>query len=322
MADTIVPVRRLAAVLLASSLAVGMTACEVEQSPKGPTTPRVTRQSEKIANLRFIQSIAPYAQEGERTHGVPTSIAMGQAILESGWGRSGLTVWGGAYFGIKCSKVTSKFQMDCVAQSSLEYDASASPRAEVSSFRTYASPRDSFADHGQFLRDNPRYADAFTTKDPREFVVRIHRAGYATDPGYPDLVMQLVDTYDLTQYDLSTPSPTPSPAPGQAKVDGPIGQRWAEMGGATSPLGGPVGGEQDGPADTTLVVFEKGIMLWTREHGAFPLTGPTWMLYRNDPKLRERLGAPKASGSEADGATRLVFDNGAIVERQGKATAQ
>ncbi|GAB3716476.1 glucosaminidase domain-containing protein [Mariniluteicoccus flavus] len=304
---------------LALACVFALAGCAPE-TPKAPRTPRPTKQAQKVANARFIESVAPYAQEGEKTHGVPASIAIGQAILESGWGRSGLTIWGGAYFGIKCSRVSSRYQSGCVAQSSLEYDASASPRAEVSSFRTYASPRDSFADHGDFLRTNPRYADAFRTKDPQEFVTRIHRAGYATDPGYPQLVMSLVDAHDLRRFDqaaLTNLTPPPAAPAGPVNVDGTIGEKYRQLGGPASPLGAPVGGEADGPNGMTLVVFERGIILWTNAHGAFPLTGPAWALYRSDPALRDRLGAP------IDGATdtSVPFENGKIVVENGKARA-
>lgn len=268
-------------------------------------------QSQKVANQRFIESIAPYAQAGEREFGVPASIAMGQAILESGWGRSGLTVWGGAYFGIKCTKTASPHQSGCVDQSSLEYDAARNSRAEVSSFRTYASPAKSFADHGKFLRDNPRYAPAFATKDPRAFVTAIHKAGYATDPDYPEQVMGLVEANDLTRFDMAhSGGTTAAPVP----VDGTIGEKWRALGGETSPLGRPVGGEFEGPLGMTMVVFEQGAMLWTDEHGAYALTGPIWAFYRSDPKVRERLGAPVA-----DATTSMKFENGSIVVEGGKA---
>lgn len=275
-------------------------------------------QSQKVANQRFIQSIAPYAQESERATGVPASVAMGQAILESGWGRSGLTVWGGAYFGIKCSNVTSPLQKGCSPQQTLEYDASASPRSEVARFRTYATPRDSFVDHGRFLRDNPRYAPAFTTKDPAQFAASIQQAGYATHPDYAAQVMSVIDANGLRRYDqaaLATATPTPT---GSTPVDGTIGVKWRALGAESSPLGVSVGGEFAGPAGTTAVVFEHGLMLWTDQHGAYALTGPAWELYRSDGALRERLAAPIG---DPDATGSIPFENGRIVVEGGKAKA-
>jgi hypothetical protein len=59
----------------------------------------------------------------------------------------------------------------------------------------------SFRDHGRFLRENARYAAAFNyTNDPDRFVAEIWRAGYATDPNYPNLIVTLMRNYDLYRF--------------------------------------------------------------------------------------------------------------------------
>lgn len=74
-------------------------------------------------------------------------------------------------------------------------------------FRSYATPADSFLDHGHFLRNNRRYRAAFDHQtNPERFIHEVHEAGYATDPGYSSLVIQIMHKYDLKQYDLTEAS--------------------------------------------------------------------------------------------------------------------
>jgi len=61
-----------------------------------------------------------------------------------------------------------------------------------SKFRKYPSAKDSFIDHGRFLRDNPRYKKAFLTSTPEAFITEVHRAGYATDPLYSSALIKLI----------------------------------------------------------------------------------------------------------------------------------
>lgn len=158
----------------------------------------------------FISWVVPMAQRGERDFGVPTSVAIAQAILESGWGGSRLTREANSFFGIKCHKRTSPYQNGCYEIETREYDAAGNPRVEVARFRSYATPADSFLDHGHFLRNNSRYRAAFDHQtNPERFIHEVHKAGYATDPGYASLVIQIMHQYDLKQYDLSKHSTRP-----------------------------------------------------------------------------------------------------------------
>lgn len=60
-------------------------------------------------------------------------------------------------------------------------------------FRSYNSARDSFIDHGLFLRNNSRYSKAFLTKDPKAFATEVAKAGYATDPTYATKLAAMID---------------------------------------------------------------------------------------------------------------------------------
>lgn len=159
----------------------------------------------------FIAKTAAWAQAEEKAHGVPASVAMAQAMLESGMGESGLTKNANNWFGIKCSSTVSPYQNGCYSVSTTEYDSNGNPYTVVAKFRKYDTPELSFIDHGYFLSRLSRYAKAFLYKDnPDRFIVEVHRGGYATDPQYANKVINIMTKYNLYQYNITPPSTAPS----------------------------------------------------------------------------------------------------------------
>jgi flagellum-specific peptidoglycan hydrolase FlgJ len=158
----------------------------------------------------FIASISAAAQQNQARFGVPASVTMGQAILESGWGRSGLSTKYKNYFGIKCSSTPSPYQSGCVNLASTEYEGpSNTPVVRYSNFRTYSSIENSFADHANLFITLSRYSKAFDYKqDPDQFIREIHKAGYATDQNYASTVISLMKSYNLYQYNVTPPEPS------------------------------------------------------------------------------------------------------------------
>lgn len=149
----------------------------------------------------FIAYAALPAQEGMEEFDVPASVSLAQAIVESNWAQSELTVKGRNYFGIKCSG-ESPYATGCLERPTQECDENGFCAETKAKFRTYASAEDSFRDHGYFLTTNPRYDDAFDhSDDPDQFAAEIAEAGYATDPAYADKLVDLMKQYDLYQYD-------------------------------------------------------------------------------------------------------------------------
>ncbi|MET0424222.1 MAG: sporangiospore maturation cell wall hydrolase GsmA [Actinoplanes sp.] len=168
--------------------------------PGTSTSPVVTPA---LTPEQFLAAAAPGAQRGWREYGVPASVTMAQAILESGWGRSGLASVDKNYFGIKCQNGS----FGTLANGCHEYRTDECTKAgncfsTTGVFRTYATMAHSFRDHGSFLRVNNRYKPAFSyTKDPNKFIWNVWKAGYATDPNYYTKVTGLMASYDLYQYD-------------------------------------------------------------------------------------------------------------------------
>ena len=153
---------------------------------------------------QFLAAAAPGAQKGWREYGVPASVTIAQAILESGWGRSGLSVTDSNYFGIKCQNgAYGKLAKGCHVYSTSECDKTGKCFATTATFRIYATMANSFRDHGNFLRVNSRYRPAFGyTKDANKFIWQVWKAGYATDPNYYTKITTLMASYDLYQYDI------------------------------------------------------------------------------------------------------------------------
>ncbi len=158
----------------------------------------------------FIGSLVAPAQEAQRETGIPASVTIGMAALETGWGRSSMAKPPmNTLFNIKCTATKSKYQLGCSDVASYEYDSSGRRYLEVSGFRTYANTGDSLKDFGLFLTTVKRYANAFNhTNDPDAFIREVHRAGYATDPRYTELVVGIMRNHNLYQYNLKGTNPT------------------------------------------------------------------------------------------------------------------
>lgn len=151
---------------------------------------------------QFIAASVAGAQRGWREFGVPPSVTIAQAILESGWGRSALSYYDKNYFGIKCFGTPGKIAKGCHTYRTTECDKAGKCFATSATFRVYASMADSYRDHGHFLRANKRYSGAFAyTKDANRFLVTMWKAGYATDPKYDVKLKALMSKYNLYRYD-------------------------------------------------------------------------------------------------------------------------
>ena len=169
----------------------------------GSRTETITMNSSGLTPTQqdYLRQALPAAVAESQQYGVPVSVALGQSILESGWGGSTLSSRYNNYFGIKCS-TSSPYQSGCINMGSGEYLHS-SYQIISSSFRIYGSRTDSFLDHGYFLTHNSRYGGAFAhTDDPDRFIREVARAGYATDPNYAQKVINLMNAYNLYQYDI------------------------------------------------------------------------------------------------------------------------
>jgi flagellar protein FlgJ len=168
----------------------------------GGSTAVTGEPSGSMSQQQFIAASVAPAQQAYREYGVPASITIAQAILESGWGRSRLSAQDRNYFGIKCwDSRYGSIAIGCHSYSTVECSSSGCGLT-TASFRVYASVAGSFRDHAVFLTTNRRYRPAFShTRDADRFIEQVALAGYATDPRYADKVKAVMARYQLYQYD-------------------------------------------------------------------------------------------------------------------------
>lgn len=139
----------------------------------------------------YIDKYAPSAVKEMQRSGVPASITLAQGMLESAFGNSELAKKANNHFGIKCHSGWDgpSVKMDDDAKNEC--------------FRKYKSVYDSYVDHSDFLRTRGRYSFLFELKitDYKGWAKGLKKAGYATNPKYADLLIDLIERYELYKYD-------------------------------------------------------------------------------------------------------------------------
>jgi hypothetical protein len=141
---------------------------------------------------KYIDTYKNVAIAEEIRTGVPAAITLAQGIHETGAGTSDLVLKSNNHFGIKCKGDWSG--------ESVSHDDDAKGEC----FRKYIDPIDSYKDHSDFLKNRPYYASLFKI-DPSDFkswAYGLKKAGYATNPKYAQILIKLVEDYDLQQYTL------------------------------------------------------------------------------------------------------------------------
>ncbi|EJF34586.1 glycoside hydrolase family 73 protein [Weissella koreensis] len=154
----------------------------------------------KLTKQQFIQRIAPEAQDIQTQTGIRASISIAQAGLESDWGKSTLAYKYNNFFGVKASS-----GMQSIDLSTSEYIDNKWVQVKAP-FRVYSSWQASMEDHADLLlkgtTDNPnRYARVVSGSNVEESAQALVDGGYATDPDYAVKLIDIIKTYNLTQYD-------------------------------------------------------------------------------------------------------------------------
>jgi len=153
------------------------------------STSSTTVYADVIRN--YIEQYKEIAKDNMRTHGIPASITLSQGILESGSGNGRLAKEANNHFGIKCHTGWTGEK--------IHHDDDALQEC----FRKYRHASESFRDHSLFLTSRSRYSDLFLLKkdDYQSWAKGLRKAGYATDPKYPDKLISLIERYQLYRYD-------------------------------------------------------------------------------------------------------------------------
>ena len=156
----------------------------------GQAGPAYSPAQPNVANLSgpqadFVRKVWPHALLAERSTGVPAAFIVGQAALESGWGRHEIRNANGTgsfnLFGIKAG---GAWKGDAASASTTEYVGGQATR-RVERFRAYGSYGEAFQDWAGMMARNPRYSRILQSGGSvQAFAANMQRAGYATDPAY------------------------------------------------------------------------------------------------------------------------------------------
>ncbi|MCQ2266843.1 MAG: glucosaminidase domain-containing protein [Bacteroidaceae bacterium] len=147
-------------------------------------------QSPSSIYQSYITQYAPTAQAQMQRYGIPASITLAQALLESAAGQSYLANKANNHFGIK---VTTDWTGPYVVKDDDK------PNEK---FRAYNSPSESYEDHSKFLKRS-RYQPlaSLPVDDYKGWAHGLKACGYATNPTYAEKLIRLIEQYDLHQYD-------------------------------------------------------------------------------------------------------------------------
>lgn len=133
----------------------------------------------------FQQKLAAHAEQASLETGIPAKFMLGQAALESGWGRREIKAMdGSASHNIFGMKANSSWKGKTVEAVTTEYIDGVASR-KVQKFKAYDSYSEAFKDYAKLLTRNPRYENVIANaKDATSFAYGLQKAGYATDPQY------------------------------------------------------------------------------------------------------------------------------------------
>jgi len=177
----------------AAAATAAAAAAATPSQPSEPPEPESLVQAVGEHVRAFVDRVGAAARAASAASGVPAVLIVAQAALESGWGRREIRQADGSpsfnLFGIKADR---GWRGPVAEAPTTEY-VDGRPQRVRARFRAYGSYEESFADYARFLAGNPRYAGVLSAATPAEAARGLHRAGYATDPGYAAKLLRIIE---------------------------------------------------------------------------------------------------------------------------------
>ena len=147
----------------------------------------------------FLARMKGSALEASEATGIPARFLLGQAALESGWGKHEVRAADGSrsfnLFGIKAGR---NWGGPTVQAMTTEY-VDGVPRKMMQTFRAYGSYAESFKDYASLMQGSRRYAAVLNQTDGARFAKELQRAGYATDPHYAEKLTRILEGRQMRQ---------------------------------------------------------------------------------------------------------------------------
>ena len=175
-------------------------------------------KSQHLTPVQYIEQYKDLAISEMKRMGVPAAITLAQGLLETESGNSTLLKKSNNHFGIKCKSNWTGI--------GVSHDDDAIGEC----FRSYKDAEESYRDHSNFLRSSDRYALLFKL-DPTDYkgwAKGLRKAGYATNPKYPDILIKNIELYDLQQYSFAAADEVPVFEPEKYESDKEVPFIWAD----------------------------------------------------------------------------------------------
>lgn len=141
----------------------------------------------------FVSRMMPHAMQASQASGVPPQLMLGQAALESGWGKHEIRLAdGGNSYNLFGIKANVNWNGKVAEVMTTEYKNGVASN-QVEKFRAYDSYAEAFRDYANMISKNPRYADVLRVTDNAGVMAQaIQNAGYATDPKYAEKLVRVM----------------------------------------------------------------------------------------------------------------------------------
>lgn len=150
-----------------------------------------------VAIKKYVDENKAYAIESMQLHKVPASITLAQGIFHTKLATNHLAKFANNHFSITCAKtdVDNRYHQDNNMQNLC--------------FRKYATVRDSYIDHGVYLSTKAHYKSLFSLDiyDYKAWATELHKLGYSITKNYAQNLINIIETYNLTQYDHPEQTP-------------------------------------------------------------------------------------------------------------------
>lgn len=177
----------------------GLTAPQssVLKSESGIQNPAAVPSAFNSASQQdFVNRMLPHALQASGATGVPPQLILGQAALESGWGRRTINMPDGSNsFNLFGVKATAGWNGKVAEVMTTEYK-NGIPSKQVEKFRAYSSYAEAFKDYAGMLSSNPRYAGVLHG-NPAEMAQALQKSGYATDPKYAEKLVSVMKQMNI-----------------------------------------------------------------------------------------------------------------------------
>ncbi|MFB6455091.1 glucosaminidase domain-containing protein [Chitinophaga sp. Hz27] len=232
--------------------------------------------AQKITTQQYIEAYKQLAIEEQRRTGVPAAITLAQGVVETQSGNGALCQQSNNHFGIKCkNNWTGK---------TVKYDDDAAQEC----FRVYETAKESYKDHSDFLRSNPRYAFLFQFdgEDYKSWAFGLKQAGYATNKTYPQQLIKVIEDNNLQRFSLIALGKM-SPEATEANS---IGESMANNGSVVNPKPKPVtGGNSSKPSHSSKPVagnYPKGVFEINGRRAIFAKAGTSLIALADQRDIR------------------------------------